>query len=243
MSEDTGQRRSTYREVPVSYVAVGASQDEDLMKFPPDGSTPFEHEVQLGSGAERFISAASTLMTWGAQEAAGIKVTLLSAPPYEPYASVTFNDSGVPQGHQSNEALFAPDGTPYLEAGSEVTFTLEHRGGKERQMRVVSTITEERRAGFVIGTTESTELAGEEYFRVELRGDDTVWAIVRGFLYDKRSSSSKLASKNPVKAEIAAAKDQIVALTPAVQATVKTEQESVETTDGSIIVDDSTPAE
>lgn len=205
----------------MSYAAVGASRAEDLLKYPPHGSTPFEFEVQLGSGEERFLTAAATLMTWGGQLGAGVTVETVSTPEQAPYSSMTFSEGGVPQGQQSNEAFFAPDGTPYLEAGMVVKFVYDGKSPKDREFRVVSTIAEERRVGFVIGVTEATDIGGEEFFSVELRPDETVWAVVRGFLYDERSQAGKLASKNPIKIEMAAAKEQIVALTPAVQAAVK----------------------
>lgn len=210
-------RRSTHVDHEVSYASVGASQAPDLMKYPPVGSTPFEEEVLLGSGEDRFISTSSTLMTWGAQTGADIEVELVEKGNEAKYASISFRDSGLPEGPKENEQFFAPDGTPYLEAGHLVRF----RMGEEemRSMRVISVIDEPGRAGFIIGTAAETDVAGEVFLRVETRSDNSVWAVARGFLYDARKGSKKLLSKNVVKREIARTVAQLHALTPVVQAT------------------------
>ena len=76
MSVDApGPRRSNHSEMPVAYAAIGASGAPDLMRFPPEGSSPYEVELQLGSGEERFLTAANLLMTWNAQRAAGVEVS------------------------------------------------------------------------------------------------------------------------------------------------------------------------
>jgi uncharacterized protein (UPF0548 family) len=38
---------------------------------------------------------------------------------------------------------------------------------------------EERRIGYALGTLDSTPVIGEEFFSVEWREDDSVWAVMR----------------------------------------------------------------
>lgn len=219
------KRRSNYVEHTVSYAAVGASQAPDLMKYPPTGSTPFEHEVLLGSGEDRFMSASSVLMTWGAQRAAGITVQTVDQETEAKYRKITFRTDGVPEGPGRNDQYFAPDGTPYLEVGQIVHYTMPD--SKQREMRVLSTIDEERRVGFIVGTSTETDITGEEFLSVEFRADQTVWAVARGFLYDERTGGAKLITKNAVKVEIARIQQQLVALTPVVQAAAQAPDSNV----------------
>ena len=219
------KRRSNYVEHTVSYAAVGASQAPDLMKYPPTGSTPFEHEVLLGSGEDRFMSASSVLMTWGAQRAAGITVQTVDQETEAKYRKITFRTDGVPEGPGRNDQYFAPDGTPYLEVGQIVHYTMPD--SKQREMRVLSTIDEERRVGFIVGTSTETDITGEEFLSVEFRADQTVWAVARGFLYDERTGGAKLITKNAVKVEIARIQQQLVALTPVVQAVAQAPDSNV----------------
>lgn len=228
MSEEPRKRRSTHVEHEVSYASVGASQAADLLKYPPTGSTPFEEEVLLGSGEDRFMSASATLMTWGAQRTAGIEVDLVEKGHESRYSSISFKEGGLPDGPKENEQFFAPDGTPYLEAGHVVNYTISEK--TTRSMRVISVVDEERRVGFVIGTVSDGDVVGEEFFSVEFRADNSVWAVARGFLYDGRNGV-KLLTKNAVKKELALVHDQLHALTPVVQATVQLQDSESETED------------
>ena len=218
MSDEPIKRRSTHVEHEISYASVGASQTPDLLKYPPAGSVPFEESVLLGSGEDRFMSASATLMTWGAQRCAGIEVDLLDKGSESKYASISFRDTGLPEGPQADEQLYAPDGTPYLEAGHLVAFQIADNA--PRTMRVISVVDEERRVGFIIGSASESDVVGEEFFSVEFRPDNSVWAVARGFLYDTRNGV-KLLSKSSVKKELARIREQLHALTPVVQATVQ----------------------
>lgn len=222
MSDESIKRRSTHVDLEISYASVGGSQAPDLMKFPPSGSVPFEDNVLLGSGEDRFMSASATLMTWGAQRAAGIEIELIDKGQESKYSSISFRESGLPEGPKVNEQFFAPDGTPYLEAGHLVSF--QYGEQTQRSMRVISVLDEERRVGFIIGTAGESDVAGEEFFSVEYRSDNTVWGVVRGFLYDERKAGAKLLTKNTVKKEIARIQQQLQALTPVVQATVQVQE-------------------
>ena len=54
-------RRSTFTDQPVTYGAVGGTQAPDLLYYPPKGYKPLERQVRLGSGEERFETAAAAL--------------------------------------------------------------------------------------------------------------------------------------------------------------------------------------
>src|SRR5690606_19177263 len=110
-------RRATHVDHEVVYASVGASAATDLLRFPPQGSNPFEHGLQLGSGAERFTTASSTLMTWGAQRAVGIDVSDIEHPDEERYSGVVFDHDGVPSAAPDAEVRYGPDGEEFLTAG------------------------------------------------------------------------------------------------------------------------------
>lgn len=224
MSEDkTPRRRSTHVEVAATYAAVGASQAADLMRFPPEGSTPFHEEVLLGSGEDRYVIASTSLMTWGAQRNAGITVEPVDEHDDEVYAGLQFSTSGVPEVVDQNEQQFAPDGTAFLKAGNVVRL-IAKGGDRERQVRVVSTIEEPERVGFVIGSVDESGVTGEEFYSVEQRPDGTVWGIVRGFLKPVKEGVLGLKGKTSVKAAVASAREQIEALTPANTAEIASTQ-------------------
>ena len=211
--EEPVHRRSNYAQMPVSYGAVGASKDADLLKFPPPGTTPFEESVRLGSGAERFMLASSSLMTWGAQKRAGYLVTNIVAGDGGNYAGVSFNAQGEPKPATEPEMHYSPDGEPYLTVGTRVSVAASAKDSP-RDMLVIFTVDEPRRAGFAWGSTTSDHAIGEELFTVEHRSDDSVWAVARGFVSAPAAGLLGLKGKNTVKDAIAAAQTQIAALAP-----------------------------
>ena len=175
-------RRNTHVEHAAVYAAVGASAEPDLMRFPPDGSTPYEFEVRLGSGAQRFLVASSTLMTWGAQRGIGIAGEDIDEGDGGRYRGVAFDEHGTPQPLDEAEQHYGPDGEAYVTVGTSVTLRWPD-GRSPRRMRVVYTVDEPRRIGYAWGTADTDGVIGEELFVVEHREDDTVWAGVRGFLW------------------------------------------------------------
>lgn len=198
--------------MPVAYAAIGASSSVDLMKFPPEGSTPYEEELQLGSGPERFLAAANLLMTWGAQRASGYDVVDVVRGETEPYAGVSFADTGVPEAAAVPEELFNLEGEPYILPGTEATIVLPN---ERRRVLVVSTINEPRRQGYTWGDCEEYPGYGEQLLAVEHRADGTVWAIARGFAF--LQASGLLAGKKQ-KAElrqvVERARDYLAGLAP-----------------------------
>lgn len=198
--------------MPVTYAAVGASKDRDLLRFPPEGTTPYEETLRLGSGQERFLAASSLLMTWGAQRGNGVRVTEVEQGSGEFYSGLDFDADGIPQAASAVEEHFGPDGEPYVTAGT--TATLQAEGRAERAVLVVYTINEERRVGFAWGTRDEAGAVGEQLFTVELREDDTVWAVARGFLMAPKSGILGLRAKADLRQALDAVKAQLQALAP-----------------------------
>jgi uncharacterized protein (UPF0548 family) len=166
----------------VSYGSVGATQAADVLIFPPAGFTSAQQEFRLGSGLERFETASSALMTWGIPRGAHLELISVDEAQSEGYSGLLFNEFGAPITPTSDalEQLFSADGTPYLSAGTTVelggvwspsTVVTSHR--------VIYVQREERRIGYALGTLDSTPVIGEEFFSVEWREDDSVWAVMR----------------------------------------------------------------
>ncbi|WP_449277458.1 DUF1990 family protein [Leucobacter sp. GX24907] len=215
MSDETGgpQRRSNYAGMPMSYAAVGASRAPDLLRFPPEGSTPFEESVRLGSGQERYLTASSLLMTWNAQSRAGGAVTEVERGEGERYGGVVFDPEGRPVPPEGAEDRFGPDGEPYLTAGTTADYVRD-RTTESRRVMVVYTVEEPRRVGFAWGTADTDGVIGEVLYFVEHREDESVWAVARGFLTAPSSGVLGLKARSLLKSAIAAVRKQIEALGP-----------------------------
>ena len=178
-------RRATFTDASVTYGAIGGTLAPDLMTFPPKGYRPAEHTVRLGSGDDRFRTAAISLMTWGVQRGSGIEVTDLEVGTGVQYAGISFNEDGTPaldQSHPVNEATFAEDGTPYIANG--MTAKLAIKAGPfsvVAPVRVVYMIDEANKVGFAYGTMDGHPESGEISFIVEKLEDDSVWLTIRSF--------------------------------------------------------------
>ena len=178
-------RRSTFTDQPVTYGAVGGTQAADLLYYPPRGYRPLEREVRLGSGEERFESAAAVLMTWGVQRGSGIQVSDVHEGTGVQYEGIEYNPDGSPRRmreHRVAEDVFAEDGSPYIRNGMtaqlRVPFGPFHMAAP---IRVVYVLDEPMRRGFAYGTLQGHPQSGEEAFLVELRDDGTVWFVLRAF--------------------------------------------------------------
>lgn len=215
MSAEQPSRRRNHVEMPVAYAAVGASKAPDLMRFPPSGSTPYEHELRLGSGQERFLLASSLLMTWGAQRGSGVTVQETSRGSGSEYVGPTFDGSGRPEVAGDVEEFFGPEGDPFVLAGT--TATMSAPGQPERQVLVIYTLEEPRRSGFAWGTGDEAGAVGEQLFAVEHRDDDTVWAVARGFLSAPKSGLFGLRARAELRNAIEAVRLQLTALAPGAQ--------------------------
>ncbi|WP_336651104.1 MULTISPECIES: DUF1990 family protein [unclassified Leucobacter] len=212
MSNEQPARRSSHVEMPVAYAAVGASKAPDLLRFPPEGTTPYEESLRLGSGQERFLLASSLLMTWGAQRGSGVTVADVVRGSGERYAGVSFDDAGTPQAAGEIEEQFGPDGEAYLVAGT--TAVLHAPGQDPRSVLIVYTVDEERSSGFAWGTCDEAGAVGEQLFLVEHREDDTVWAVARGFLAAPKSGLLGLKARADLRVAVEAVKAQLAALAP-----------------------------
>lgn len=211
------RRRSSHIEHEVAYAAVGASAAADLMEFPPDGSTPYEIELKLGSGADRFLAASSLLMTWSAQRGAGISVEDIEIGDGGRYTGVDFDAEGLPLPPEPADTKYGRDGEPFLTSGTVATLRWP-KDRAVRRIRVVYTVDEARRAGFAWGTTDSEGAVGEQLLTVAHRDDDTVWATARGFLWGTASGKIRHRGKAGVKFLTGEARAQLTALGPGAQA-------------------------
>lgn len=206
-------RRDTYIEHDVVYAAAGATAAVNLMRFPPEGSTPFESELKLGSGSERFLLASSTLMTWGAQRAVGIEVLDVREGDVDRYTGVVFNEDGTPEPGPEAETRYGPDGEPFLTAGT--TASLKWPDTKVvRNVRVVYVTDDPRRTGFALGSTDDAGVMGETAFIVEHRDDDSVWAVARGFYWAPENGLFGLKARAAIRLAAKDAEQQLAALAP-----------------------------
>jgi uncharacterized protein (UPF0548 family) len=205
-------RRSNHVEMPVNYAAVGASQLPDVVRFPPSGTESYAEALQLGSGQERFIAASSLLMTWGAQRGAGVTVSDVVRGVEDPYLSPEFDDRGQALSLRTREEQFGPNGEPYIVPGTSAVLTAEGRAS--RSVLVVYTIDEDRTAGFAWGTRDGLGVVGEQRFTVELRDDETVWAVAQGFLTSPKSGLLGLKSRALIREAVELVRKQIGALAP-----------------------------
>ncbi|MCS5720304.1 DUF1990 domain-containing protein [Herbiconiux sp. CPCC 205763] len=186
MPGTTTARSVPRSEVPLSYAAVGATQAEDLLYFPPKGFHPMERRARLGSGTERFEVASAKLMAWGVQRGAGITVGDIqpAGPSTTDYAGLVFDESGTPVGPRAAhpEQGYGEDGTPLVSAGTTAELTVRAFGLRFRApIRVVYLVNEPGRIGFAYGTLPGHPESGEESFVVEHLSDDSVWIVVRAF--------------------------------------------------------------
>lgn len=217
-------RRSTHVDHDVVYAEVGASADADLLRFAPNGSAPFEYALKIGSGAERFLTATTTLMTWGAQRAIGIEITDVQSSDDGRYAGVVFDSEGKPAPAPEAEIKYGPDGEAFLTSGIRATL---HWPDKRisRRVRVVYVVDESKRSGFAIGTADDAGVIGETAYLVEHRDDDSVWATTRGFYWAPASGLFKLKAKAAMRLAEKSAAKQIAALAPGVALGVGQEEE------------------
>jgi uncharacterized protein (UPF0548 family) len=173
-------------EVPLSYAAVGATQAEDLLYFPPKGFHPMERRARLGSGTARFEAASAKLLAWGVQRGSGITVGDIQppAPTDTDYVGLVFDEFGNPVGPRSAhpEQGYGEDGTPLVSAGTTAELTIRAFGLRFRApIRVVYLVNEPGRIGFAYGTLPGHPESGEESFVVEHLSDDSVWIVIRAF--------------------------------------------------------------
>lgn len=174
-------------QVPVTYGAVGGTQADDLMQYPPRGFRPITRRVRIGHGAARWDHAWLETMSWGIQKRAGMTVQAPEAPEEVTtgtYVPVAFDEDGIPHksasGAGAGEDVFAADGTALLRPGDTAILRIPF-WPRDVPVRVVYVIDEPLRKGFAYGTLPGHPETGEEAFIVEYRDDDSVWLTIRAF--------------------------------------------------------------
>jgi uncharacterized protein (UPF0548 family) len=174
-------------QVPVTYGAIGGTQADDLLTYPPKGYRPIERRIRLGHGEARWEHAWLETMTWGIQKRSGIRVTLVDAPASVAegtYTPVSFGHDGEPVAPASieaaGEAVYAPDGSAALRPGDTAVLRIG-LWPLDAPVRVVYVVDEPRRRGFGYGTLPGHPERGEEAWIIEHRADDSVWMTIRAF--------------------------------------------------------------
>jgi len=177
-------RRGTFRDETVDYAAVGGSQADDLLQYPPEKSLPAIETLRIGSGEERFRTAAEELLSWGAQRGSGIRIADVRPAAGPAYTGVSFDGEGKPiaPAGMEGEQRFDAEGTPLVSAGASVKLHGRIRGHRVGgEYRVIFVVEEKRRVGFALGTVGGAVVSGEESFMIEWRDNDEVWFTVRAF--------------------------------------------------------------
>jgi uncharacterized protein (UPF0548 family) len=173
----------------VSYGAVGATQAPDLMVYPPAGFRPIERRVRIGHGDARWEYAWTQVFTWGVQRLSGLRIELSDTPGEVTaltYTPVGFDPDGNPVApatvDSAGDALFGPDGTPFLRPGDTANLVIPMgplRVGAP--VRVVYVIDQPDRKGFAYGTLPGHPESGEEAWVVNRADDGSVWLVIRAF--------------------------------------------------------------
>jgi len=167
----------------LNYAAIGATQSREILQYPPKGYRAVESSRRLGSGSERFESAARALMTWGVQRGSGVAVTEVQGESdTEAYAGVDYDEEGRPVGRTTvaEEELFSPDGTPYVSAGTTAVLTFTVGPVKVPvPVKVVYIIDEPNRVGFAYGSRNGSPAEFERLLLVEQGDDGGVWLTIR----------------------------------------------------------------
>ena len=173
----------------VSYGAVGGTQAADLMQYPPAGFRPIERRVRLGHGSERWEYSWTQLFTWGMQRLSGMRVDVSDTPGEVSeltYTPVGFDESGRPVAaatvDSSGEALFGPDGTPFIRPGDTANLVIPFGPlGIAAPVRVVYVVDTPTRKGFAYGTLPGHPESGEEAWMLDQSDDGSVWLTIRAF--------------------------------------------------------------
>ncbi|MCW4384600.1 DUF1990 domain-containing protein [Salinibacterium sp. SYSU T00001] len=174
--------------LPVTYAAVGATQTQEALAFPPAGLRPFEKRVRIGTGPARWEFAWRATLSWGIKIRSGFEIELTETPPEVregSYSPVGFDESGTPVEpatveDEPAEVAYGPDGLPFVQPGDSVWLILAVGPFRFREpVRVIYVIDEPNRKGFAYGTLPGHPLSGEELFLVDLDDDGAVWLTLR----------------------------------------------------------------
>jgi uncharacterized protein (UPF0548 family) len=172
----------------VTYAAIGATQDDDFLRYPPKGYRAIERKVRVGHGEDRWNHAWTETLSLGIQRRSGFRVKRIESPAEvleNSYTPVTFADDGTPvqpASTTSGEQVFADTGAQLVLPGETAVMFLGWGALSVRiPVRIVYTIDEPTRRGFAYGTLPGHPESGEEAFIVEQREDESVWLTIRAF--------------------------------------------------------------
>ena len=171
----------------VSYTAIGATQDVQLLRHPPHGYRPMIKRRRIGHGEARWEHAWVSLMTWGVQRGSRLRVEVEETPAEVragTYTPVTFDAYGEPvvAAVSSGAATYGPGGTELLAPGDSAWLIVPIGPfGIRAPVRVIYVVDEPDRHGFAYGTIAGHPEDGEERFVVERRTDGSVWLTVSSF--------------------------------------------------------------
>jgi uncharacterized protein (UPF0548 family) len=150
----------------LNYAAINATTSVEVVAFPPFGFHSAEYRHRIGSGARRFDLAGRSLMTWGALRAAGFGVEDVQAEPASEWPR-----SAGPQ--------FLEDGTPWITPGMTAVLTSADPALAAGPVKVVSTVEEPGRIGYVFGSMPGHQECSERFLLVEHDADDGVRVTLR----------------------------------------------------------------
>ncbi|MEO5534448.1 MAG: DUF1990 domain-containing protein [Pseudolysinimonas sp.] len=173
----------------VTYGAIGATQNDDLLRYPPKGYRPIERRVRIGHGEDRWRHAWVETLSLGIQSRSGFRVKRIEAPAAvleNSYSPVTFDEATgepvQPATVTSAEQVYADTGAELVRPGDTAILLLGWKILSLRiPVRIVYVIDEPTRRGFGYGTLPGHPESGEEAFVVERRDDDSVWLTIRAF--------------------------------------------------------------
>jgi uncharacterized protein (UPF0548 family) len=175
-------------ERPVTYAAIGATQDDDFRRYPPKGYRAIERKVRIGHGEERWRHAWTETLSLGIQRRSGLRVKRVESPAEvleNSYLPVTFDESGQPvqpASTTSGEQVYADTGAQLVRPGETAILRLGWGPLSLRiPVRIVYVIDDPTRRGFAYGTLPGHPESGEEAFIVEQRDDESVWLTIRAF--------------------------------------------------------------
>jgi uncharacterized protein (UPF0548 family) len=170
----------------VTYGSIGGTQASDLITRSPAGFRPLQRRSRIGHGDARWDYAWTTVMSWGIQRNSGFTITVADAPAEvteQTYVPVAFDEAGEPvTSILEDEAVFGPDGTPFLVPGDSVVLGIPFGPiHVKAPARVVYVVDELNRKGFAYGTLPGHPESGEESFIVEQTDDGSVWLEISAF--------------------------------------------------------------
>lgn len=169
----------------VTYAAIGATQADDLLRYPPRGFRAIERRVRVGHGEDRWRYAWTETLSWGIKRRSGFRVKRVESPAEisaNSYTPVVFDGAGEPvrPATVGAEEVYAEGGERLVRAGDSAVLLLGVGVLSLREpVRVIAVVDEPDRRGFSYGTLPGHPLSGEESFVVERRGDGSVWLTIR----------------------------------------------------------------